>query len=153
MLRNVTKWYARAFDDIPSLVPFYDRSDIEDRMRALKIWRHPVARLRTAGILQFKHPTSESWRTWNVSSNLQDFGISGNAITVISTFIEEYIQTIESELIQIGMESTHARDDVIQTFKSVIDDFSNVRFESTMGSNFVMWVWQFNRFLSILAVT
>ena len=146
MLRNVKRWYARALCTIAGLVPFYDHSGIEESMRALKIWRHPMARLQTADILQFKYPASESWRTWELSSTLKDFAVSGNATTTISTVINEYIEIIESTLLQIRTEVAHKRNQVIQTFKDVIDDFTNVGVESSMGSNFVMWVWQLNGF-------
>ena len=141
VLRNVNNWYQESLIAITRLVPFYYDSEIEDRLRALKIWRRPVARLETADILQFQYPGTEAWRSWDLRTTLEDFVFSGNATRIIFIYMNEYIHSLQSELMHMHMEIKQFRKDVIRAFKYAMEDFANVRVESSLGSNFVMWVW------------
>ena len=140
ILQNLQHWYYRSLTAIPNLVPFYDDSAIEDKMRALRIWRHPVARLKTADVLQFKYPASESWRSWELSTGLNYFVLSGRATNMVSNMLGEYIYTLRSQLTHVRLKCKRARRDVSGAFKDVVDHLTNVRIESSMGSNFVLWV-------------
>ena len=138
ILHNTKEWYNKSLNAFLTLVPFYDDSDIEDRLRALEIWRQPVARMETANILQFQHPASESWRTWDLDTSLYEFIYGGFATAMITKPIDMYRQILQSELIKLGMECKQAKDDVIGAFEDAIDDFESIRIESLMGSNFVL---------------
>ena len=138
MLRNVKQWYGRSLGVFPNLVPIYDNINIEDRLRALKIWRRPVARFKTGDILHFLYPATESWRSWELTATVGDFVFSGTASTKTSTTVEEYIQILQSELTKMLLECKLVREEVIVAINDVIEDFNIVHTESLMESNFVM---------------
>ena len=138
MLHNLKQWYRRSMSILPTLVPIYDNINIEDRLRALKIWRRPVARLGTTDILQFQYPATESWRSWELSTNLGDFVRSGTASTRISSTVEEYIGILQSELTKMRLKCKLAREDVIVAINDVMESFTDVRIESSMGRDFVL---------------
>ena len=138
ILWNINDWYIKSMNVITALLPFYDNSGIDDKVRTLKIWRHPVVRFKTADILQFKYQASESWQSWGLSTTLEEFVLSGTATKVISTTIEENRKVLQSELTRIGIECKRASEDVIRSFKDVIDDFRMVHKESVMGSDFIL---------------
>ena len=138
ILWNINNWYIKSMNVITALLPFYDNSGIDDKVRSLKIWRHPMVRFKTADILQFKYQASESWQSWGLSTTLEEFVLSGTATKVISTTIEEYRKVLQSELTRIGIEYKRASEDVIRSFKDVIDDFRMVHKESVMGSDFIL---------------
>ena len=140
-LRNVNEWYRQSLSAIPAVVPFYDDNSVEDKMRSLKVWMHPVARLETTDILQFKYPASESWRSWELSTTLEDFVVSGNATRIASTSMDQYSKILQSELTRIKLECEQAKEDTIVAIKHVIDDFQSVHVESLLESDFVLYVW------------
>ena len=129
--------YSKSLGVFSALVPIYDDTDIEDRLRTMKIWRYPVARLETADILQFKYRASESWISWEMDTTLEEFVAGGHATEATSSKIELYRDILKSELLQIRTKCKHARHDVIRAIKDVIDDFTNVHIESLMGRDFV----------------
>ena len=137
VLRNVKVWYKASLNAITALVPFYDNNGIEDRLRNLQIWRHPIAMLETAEILQFQYSVTDSWRSWGLSIRLEDFVLRENATTMISTAIDQYRQILQSEIIQIRRGYKRAKDDVVEAIKNVMKDFANVYRESLMDSKFV----------------
>ena len=94
---SLKRWYTKTLNAMQILSPYYDDSDIEDKMRALKIWRHPVARLATSDILQFKYPVSESWRSWEGIVSLEDFVRSGNATALIRTIVADYARVVRND--------------------------------------------------------
>ena len=129
--------YSKSLGVFATLVPIYDDTDIEDRLRSLKIWRYPVARLETADVLQFKYRVSESWRSWKMDTTLEEFVAGGHATKATSRTIELYRDILKSELLRIQAKCRDARQDVIRAITDVIDDFTNVHIESLMGSDFV----------------
>ena len=129
--------YSKSLGFFSALVLVYDDTDIEDRLRTMKILRYPEARLATADILQFKYRASESWRSWEMDTTLQEFVAGGHATKATSRKIELYRDVLKSELLRIRTKCRHARQEVIRAITDIIDDFTNVHIESLMGSDFV----------------
>ena len=134
---SLKRWYAKTLKAMQILSPYYDDSDIEDKMRALKIWRHPVARLATSDILQFKYPVSEFWRSWEGSVSLEDFVRSGNATALIRTIVEDYARVVRNDLLKLELKYINTKDDVVQAFRDIIRYFSDIHSKSLMDENFV----------------
>ena len=137
-VKDMMSWYRQLLNAVTALIAFYGDSSIEDITRALKIWRHPVAVFETTDILQFKHSASESWRSWSSGIDQQEFVLSGKAITMISTALNDYRQALQSEITQIRMGCKSVREDLIGAIEDVIDDLRNVLKESSLRSNFVL---------------
>ena len=152
IIKDVKTWYGKSLGAIQTLATYYDDNDIEDKVRTLGIWRHPVAGWATLDILQFKYTTSESWHSWERIVSLRTFVQTGNAATVIGTTMEDYAQVLRNELLRMEMEYKIAKDDVIIALNDIINHFSRIYSESLLDRNFVLWVclqWIKN-FLSIL---
>ena len=137
LLQNVKEWYNASLHAVTALNPFYDDRGIEDRVRNLQIWRHPIAMLETADILQFQYTAAESWRSWGLSIRLDDFVLRENATTMISTAIDKYRQILQSKIIQIRRGCKRAKEDVVESMQNVMKDFANVYKESLMDNTFV----------------
>ena len=138
ILRDIVSWYSQSLNAVTALIAFNEDSDIEDKTRTLIIWRHPLAKLETKDVLQFKHTASESWRSWDLSTNQQEFIFNGKATAMISTIIGEYRQVLQSELTQIWLECKRAMEDVTGSIKDVVDDFRNIHKEGLLGRDFVL---------------
>ena len=133
-------WYSKSLGAIQNLAAYYDSNDIEDKVRTLMIWRHPVARWATSDILQFKYTPSESWHSWEKSVSLQDVVQTGRAAAKIGTIMEDYSQVLKNELLRMEMEYKDAKDDVVHVLRNVKDYFSRIHSESLLDESFVLWV-------------
>ena len=140
IIDDLKGWYRSSLSAMKVLSPYYDDNVIEDKVRVLKIWRHPLARMATSDILQFKYTTSESWHSWEASVSLQDFVHSGNSTAVVWTIMDDYSRVLRNELLQFEMECNTAKDDIIQAFREVMDHFSHIYSESLIDEYFVRWV-------------
>ena len=138
--RDLNTWYGKSLGAIQTLATYYDDNDIEEKVRTLRIWRHPVARWATSDMLQFKYATSESWHSWERSISLRTFVQTGNAATMIGTTMEDYDQVLRNELLRMEMEYKIAKDDVIMAVNDIINHFSWIYSESLLDGSFVLWV-------------
>ena len=138
---NLKGWYGKALTAMTILAPYYDDTIIEDKIRVLKLWRHPVARLATSDILQFKYTTSESWHSWKASLSLQDFVRSGDATAVVWTIMEDYSRVLRNELLKFEMQFNTAKYDIIKAFREIMNHFSHIYSESLVDEHFVRWVF------------
>ena len=132
------RWYVEYLRAMRILAPYYNDNGIEGKIRALKIWRHPLARLATSDILQFKYQTSESWHTWDTSVNLQEFVQSGNATMVIWNIMEDYFHILSNELIGLKLDHKNAEHELLGAFTGLIDHFSQIQSESLIDESFVL---------------
>ena len=138
--RDISRIYKNILNAIKTLKPYYDETDIGEKLRALKIWRHPVAMLDTVDVLQFKYPASESWRSWALNVSFNEFVLSGSAVKKISSMVKEHSTVLTDELLRMRSEFYNARDDTIETFNEVSAHLKNVRMESKIGYDFILWV-------------
>ena len=136
--RNIPLMYLKTLNTMRVLEPHYDDRDIENKLRALKIWRHPEAMLNTVDVLQFTYSASEAWRTWALSVSLDDLVLSGSATKLISSMVNGYTIVLRYELLRMKSEFENARNDVIENFKKFLIDLNEVRMESIMEDDFIL---------------
>ena len=136
MIKDIKRWYDESLRAMHILSPYYDGIVIENKVRTLKIWRHPVPRWATSDILQPKYPTSESWHSWERSISLEDLFRSGNATAIIGSILENYSRALQNELLEFEMECKTAKDYVMQAIADMIDHFSRVHSDSLMDESF-----------------
>ena len=139
--KDVPILYGKILNAMKKLSPYYDGTDVEDKLRLLQIWRYPLARKGTANVLQFMYPLSESWRTWALTVPLDEFVDSGSAAELVSNMMYEYSTVLKEELLQIRSEYEYSRNDVIRNFKEVLEDLKNFQTVSAMADDFVLWVF------------
>ena len=139
--RDIPLVYMKTLDVMRSLAPYYDDMDVENKLRALMIWRHPKAILDSNDVLQFKYPASESWRTWALSVSLEEFVLSGSASKSVTSMVGEYSTVLTGELLRMRSELTSAKNDMNNTLMQVLADLKQVRMESLMEDDFVLWVF------------
>ena len=133
--------YARALNAMRTLAPYYESADVGNKLRVLQIWRHPMAKLGSGDVLQFMHPASEAWRTWPLSVPMDEFILNGNAAKLISSMVKEYNTVLRDELLRMRSQFNKARNDVISAFEKVLGDLKDVRIESVMADDFILWVY------------
>ena len=138
MGREIPRMYLNILNAMRMLEPYYDEMDIEEKLRALKIWRHPVAILDTVDVLQFMYPASEAWRSWALSVSLNELVLSGSAAKTISSMVKEYTTVLTDELLRMRSEFDNDRDDTTETFNKVSTDLKKVRTESVMEDDFIL---------------
>ena len=132
--KNIPIWYKKTVGILQMSVANY-----EDRgMKSLHIWRHPVAKLETEKTLKFKYSVFDAWRSWEMSTTLDNFFVTGNAGTYISTVTKEFTNTLLIELLRLKMQLTDKRYEVIQSINAVISDFTDIQRERSTDKNFVL---------------
>ena len=136
--KNMKRLYRKVLEGTFALVPHYDDTGVEDKLRALNVWRHPEARLDTLDVLKFKYPASESWRSWGVRVSLGDFLASGNAATLVSRILEDYSHALQLEMLRIKEQYVNAKGDIIQAFTNLRSDLANIQTQSLMANDFVL---------------
>ena len=135
---DIPMMYMKTLDAMRTLAPYYEVADVENKLRVLQIWRHPVVRLYTGDVLQFMHPASEAWRTWPLSVPMDEFILNGNAAKLVSSMVKEYNKVLRGELLRIRSRFDKVRNDVITSFARVLNDLTNVRMESAMAEDFIL---------------
>ena len=131
---NTHSWYKKALEVLQTSVPSY-----EDRgVKSLHIWRHPVALLETEDILKFKYGVSDTWRSWEMSTSLDDFIISGDAKRLILNVTKEFSNTLHLELMRIKTQFRNARHKVLGSFAEVISHFTDIQREGSTGEKFML---------------
>ena len=132
--KNMPKWYKNALGILQMSIPNY-----EDRgVKYLHIWRHPVALLETEEMLKFKFSVFDAWRSWEMSTTLDNFIVSGNAGKLISNVTQEFTNTLFHELLRLQMQLKRVRNEAMQSIGVVISDFTDIQREKSTDEKFVL---------------
>ena len=135
---QIQKWYVAGVGAIISLLDYFERDELESKMRNLSLWRQPVVDFRTPEVLKYSYSVDETWRTWPASVPLQHL-ITPSGMQYISNILDGYMAGINQVLYEVSHRSNTVKDDAIAAFDALWMELQSYKRQSQIDNSFVRY--------------
>ena len=136
MKPNIQKLYVEGLAALNTLLPYFEREEVESNLRNLSLWRQPIAELRTREVLKYLYSIDETWRTWPTSVSLGDL-ITPEGSKYISDILNGYMEGIYEALFEVQHTSLLAKEDAVNAFVTLWSELQLYKKQSQIDDNFV----------------
>ena len=117
------------------LAPYFVGTYIEDIARRLDFWKRPTVELNSPNIVRFQYSTTETWRTWPRSIDLQELTSDDSFATHI---LAPYAKALYKELYIIHGKFITVKYEVLSALNELVTDLQSFNILSAVDKKFVM---------------
>ena len=133
---TIQKWYVEGLSSISYLLDYFDKDEIEYKMRNMSLWRQPIVDLRTDDVLKYSLNVDQTWRTWPLSVSLRKL-ITPEGSQFIANILEGYMNGINEALYEIQQTSLTTKNDAVAAIDVLWRELQSYKSQSEIDDNFV----------------
>ena len=133
---DIQNWILSSFGAMGSLVDFFEKAQIESKIRNLTLWRQPVMNLRSHDVLQYSYDFDETWQTWPISVPLRSL-VTSDGSKYISDIFDISMAGINEALYDVQHTSLKAKEDAVMALDILWTQLQSHKLKSVIEDNFV----------------
>ena len=133
---TMQNWFVAGLGAISHFLAYFERDEIEYKLRNLTLWRQPIVDLRSPQVLTHAYSFDETWRTWPVSVSLQNL-ITPEGLQYISNILDGYMTGINDALYEVQQTSLTRKDEAVAALDVLWREMQSCEQQSQIGDDFI----------------
>ena len=133
---QIQKWYVAGLAAVSSLPDYFEKDQVESKVRNISLWRKPVLDMRTWDVLKFTYNSDEAWRTWPISVPLGNLVVPGGS-HYISDILDDYMAGISDALYEVQHRSLTTKEGAVVALNELWKELEHYKQHTHIDDSFV----------------